>query len=142
MVRIYASGVFDLFHYGHGKALEQIKDTFPNSIIVVGIATDEVATQIKRKPILSLEERMKSVEYNKYVNEVIIDPWSPSMSNEELLKWLIENNFDFFAHEDVNGKYELFKQAGRFFKLEYTKSISTTDIINRINNETIAQSNS
>ena len=54
MKRIYCDGIFDLFHMGHLKHFEKIVNLFDESIVlIVGVISDNVATNYKRKPIVS-----------------------------------------------------------------------------------------
>ena len=137
-MRIYADGVFDLFHYGHGNIFFQIRQKYPNATIIAGVHNDEVTLKYKGSPVMTEEERLKSVSYCKFVDEVITNaPW---VIDEEFLKL---NNIDLVAHDEtpypsiVNGikvddTYGYLKQTNRFVPVKYTDSISTSDLIGRI----------
>lgn len=143
-VRIYADGIFDLFHYGHAKMFEQIKQTFPNCLLLVGVCSDEDTITYKRKPVLTWKERCESVRHCKWVDEIIYDaPWV--ITKDFIDKYSI----DYIAHDNspypllpphpnssnnivVNDVYDEVKKLGIFLATQRTTDISTTDIITRI----------
>ncbi|XP_030482494.2 choline-phosphate cytidylyltransferase 2 isoform X2 [Cannabis sativa] len=135
-VRVYADGIYDLFHFGHARSLEQAKKSFPNTYLLVGCCNDETTHKYKGKTVMTEAERYESLRHCKWVDEVIPDaPW---VINQEFLD---KNKIDYVAHDSLpyadasgaaNDVYEFVKSVGRFKETQRTDGISTSDIIMRI----------
>lgn len=134
-VRVYADGVFDLFHMGHMKQLEQAKKSLPNVEMVVGVPNDKLTHKYKGLTVLSDEQRYESLRHCRWVDEVI--PNAPWEVNQEFLD---EHHIDYVAHDDApyagpNGQddvYKFVKERGQFMVTQRTDGISTSDIITKI----------
>lgn len=134
----FTAGVFDLFHLGHLILFENCKKMC--SHLIVGICDDDYVRNIKHKePIFSLEERVRIVSALKCVDEVVV------VSFEEVDdKMLALEKFKFdvlFSGDDWKGSERYLKTEKQFAKLgvsieylPYTKTVSTTDIKNKIKN--------
>lgn len=139
-IRVYADGIFDLFHYGHAKMLEQAKNYFPNTYLMVGVCNDEDSLKYKKKTILTYKERCESVRHCKWVDEIIYDaPWIITKD------FIDKHRIDFVAHDDglypltdtsndiyITDVYDEVKKLDKFLITQRTNGVSTTDIINRI----------
>jgi FAD synthetase len=73
-MKVLASGVFDLLHYGHIRFLEEAKKLGGrNAKLIVIVATDETVTRIKdRPPVIPEDQRRAVVESLKVVDEAIL----------------------------------------------------------------------
>ncbi|CAK9232355.1 unnamed protein product [Sphagnum troendelagicum] len=135
-VRVYADGIYDLFHFGHARSLEQAKKLFPNTYLLVGVCSDALTNKHKGKTVMNEAERYESLRHCKWVDEVIEDaPW---VINAE---FLIKHCIDYVAHDalpyaDASGTgkdvYEFVKVAGKFKETKRTDGVSTSDLIMRI----------
>ncbi|KTF78303.1 hypothetical protein cypCar_00021852 [Cyprinus carpio] len=116
-VRVYADGIFDLFHSGHARALMQAKNLFPNTQLIVGVCSDALTHKYKGYTVMTEDERYEALIHCRYVDEVI----------------------DFVAHDDIpytsagsEDVYKHIKEAGMFVATQRTEGISTSDLITRI----------
>ncbi|MBK3519497.1 adenylyltransferase/cytidyltransferase family protein [Carboxylicivirga marina] len=116
--RVYTSGCFDLFHYGHLNILKESKALCNH--LVVGVSTDELIEKEKgKRPSIPFEERIRIVKAIKYVDEVI-----PQVDKN---KQKIVDMFDIEAitvGDDWRGKFPKVSCAVEYFP--YTPHVSST----------------
>ncbi|TGZ80405.1 hypothetical protein EX30DRAFT_332276 [Ascodesmis nigricans] len=133
-VRVYADGVFDLFHLGHMRQLEQAKKSFPNTYLLVGIPSDVETHKRKGLTVLTDKERAESLRHCKWVDEVIEEaPWIVTPEFLELHKIdYVAHDDEPYASADCDDIYKPCKEAGKFLVTQRTEGISTTYIITKI----------
>lgn len=148
-VRVYADGVFDLFHLGYGRPiymftneaneyrhmrqLEQAKTAFPNVHLIVGVTGDRETHRRKGLTVLSGKERAETVRHCKWVDEVIEDcPWVVGV------EFINKHKIDYIAHDDLpygadegDDIYKPIKEKGMFLVTQRTEGVSTTGIITK-----------
>lgn len=127
--KIYMDGIFDLFHVGHVEAIKKMKEF--GSYIMIGVVSDEDATDYKRSPIINELHRVEMIKQCKYVDEVIFP--CPMSVTQEFMK---DNHIDVVVHgfkdeSDYNKQRDYFKDIDLVI-IPYSTLDNTTDIINRI----------
>ena len=133
-LRIYSDGCFDLFHHGHSRQFEQVKNMFPNVELIVGVCSDKDIKTHKGKNVMNDVDRCEGIRHCKWVDEVMPHaPWTPTIDFMEL------NKFDFVAHDALpyqipgcDDCYRSIKEAGRFLPTLRSSGISTTDLLVKI----------
>ena len=133
-VRVYADGVFDMYHIGHAKVLEQAKKLFKHTYLIVGVSPDAETIEKKGKIVMNEFERVEILKHCKWVDEVICPcPWIITID------FLKEHNIHYVAHDDLPydsaGSKDIYydvKRLGMFRATQRTDGISTSDIILRI----------
>lgn len=123
----YTTGVFDMFHVGHLRIVQQAKAQCDK--LIVGVSSDELVLSYKnKKPIIPLEDRMEILRSVKYVDQVVVQ------SHRDKILAQTEVGFNvMFVGDDWKGK-TLFQEAERVFKqrgvavvyFPYTQHVSST----------------
>ena len=128
---MYVDMVGDLFHAGHVALLREARSH--GDRLVVGVLSDETAASYKRRPIMTLAERVAVIEACRWVDEVVPD--APFTVTEDFLE---EHAITTVVHGDdlspegaasIDGPAVA---AGRFVAVSRTDGISTTEVIRRV----------
>ena len=135
----YAVGVFDLFHYGHKNLInESIKKC---DKIIIGVHTDKFVESYKRKPIDNENVRKDNV-YNFLKSQKLSIDYEICIIDDNHIKLINEYNINVIFHGS-DWELESYKKQIKYYEygmdlrnikielLDYTKGISTTDIINK-----------
>lgn len=116
--RMYTSGCFDIFHYGHLNILIKSKELC--DYLIVGVSTDELIEKEKgKRPVIPFHERIKVVQSIGIVDEVI-----PQMDKD---KQKIVDTYKIDAisvGDDWRGRYPKVSCAMEYFP--YTENVSST----------------
>ena len=129
--RVYVDMVGDLFHAGHVALLREARGH--GDELVVGVLSDEVAAAYKRRPIMTLAERVAVIEACRWVDEVV--PGAPFEVTQDFLD---EHRITTVVHGDdlsAEGAASIYGPAvasGRYVAVPRTTDLSTTELIRRV----------
>lgn len=133
---VYCDGVYDLCHIGH-KTLFRNALMFGNRLYV-GVVGDKDASDYKRPPIMSHDERCAEVEACKSVTKVIPNCPCFGLTKEFLDSHQIhvvaygEEYLERYPNPDDDPYYSVPRKLGIALPLPRTKGLSTSDLIKRI----------
>lgn len=125
---IITYGTFDMFHIGHLRLLQRLKDMADE--LIVAISTDEFNRGKGKKVMIPYEQRAEIVANIKCVDKVI-----PEESWEQKVDDIKKYSVDIFAiGNDWEGKFDFLKEYCEVIYLERTKDISTTQLKKSLTN--------
>ena len=131
MKRVYVDMVGDLFHYGHMEYLKKARAL--GDYLLVGIHADAAVAQHKRRPVLSMDERVLSASGCRYVDEVIPNaPWvlDHAFIQQHQIDLVVHG--DDYSQDQLNYTHSVAIEMGILRTVPYTRGISTSDLIQRV----------
>ncbi|MDP2775656.1 MAG: adenylyltransferase/cytidyltransferase family protein [Nocardioides sp.] len=131
VTRVYVDMVGDLFHAGHVALLREARQH--GDWLVVGVLSDDTAASYKRRPIMTLAERVTVIESCKYVDEVIADaPFRVTQEflDEHAIAMVVHG--DDLSPEGAEPIYGAAAAAGKLAYVQRTGGLSTTQVIQRV----------
>lgn len=129
MCTVYVDGVFDLFHEGH---INFLKVASSYGKLIVGVHNDRYVETYKRKPVIPEVTRYEVVRSCRFVDQVIegVEDLTDEMIDRYGISIVIHG--DDFLEADIVRHYLPAIRRGIFQTIPYTKGVSSTEIISKI----------
>jgi len=132
VVRLWTDGCFDLMHFGHANALRQARAL--GDYLVVGVHSDKEIELHKGPPVMTEEERYKTLAACKWVDEVVQNaPYVTELAvmDKHTCQYCVHGD-DIVVDASGHDTYGEVKKANRFKTVPRTSGVSTTDIVGRM----------
>jgi phosphoenolpyruvate mutase len=135
MKQVYVGMSTDIIHHGHINVIETARKL---GEVIVGLLTDEAIASYKRCPLLSYEQRKKIIENIKGVKEVIPQETLDYVPNLKKLKPdYVVHGTDWRTGVQKQTRERVIEALrewdGKLIEPEYTRDISSTQLINQMN---------
>lgn len=115
-------GTFDMFHIGHLKLLERLKEL--GDRLIVGVSTDEFNAEKGKKTLIPYAQRAEIVSAIKFVDLVI-----PEHDWDQKVEDIKKHNANIFAMgHDWEGKFDHLREHCNVKYLPRTEGVSTTEL--------------
>lgn len=121
-------GVFDLFHIGHVRVLQEAKKHCDH--LTVCVINDAVAQEYKRKPVINEEQRVEIAKAIRMADEVSLIDFRSPVDFQEIDYY--------FVSERLIGKDHFYVPPHRLndvVYLPYSEEINTSQVIKRCQNQ-------
>ena len=120
--RAITYGTFDMFHIGHLRLLNRIKEMCDE--LIVAVSTDEFNKLKKKKTLIPFEQRAQIVANIKCVDKVIAEE-----SWEQKIDDIKRYDIDLLVMgNDWEGKFDELREYCEVVYLPRTEGISTTEL--------------
>lgn len=122
MKTVITYGTFDLFHIGHLRLLERLKEK--GDRLIVAVSTDEFNQKKNKRSFLPYEQRAQIVSAIRCVDQVI-----PEESWEQKVLDIKKYGIDVFGiGDDWKGKFDFLMEHCEVVYLPRTMGISSTSL--------------
>jgi glycerol-3-phosphate cytidylyltransferase len=120
--KVITYGTFDMFHVGHLRLLQRIKEM--GDELIVAVSTDEFNNLKGKKVLIPYKQRAEIVANIKCVDKVI-----PENNWEQKIDDIKKYEIDVFVMgDDWKGKFDFLKEYCDVVYLPRTENISTTKL--------------
>lgn len=127
---VFTDGTFDLMHHNHIEFLIEARTL--GNYLLVGVVSDALCQTYKRIPVLSEQERLKTVQLLPFVDEAFVFPGPFSAT---VMSDLIEtHNISavVYAGKQDDDYYGEAERRGIMHRWPYRDGLNSSEIIRRI----------
>ena len=133
---VFTNGCFDLLHIGHVRSLEQARRLGDQLIVAVNLDASIRRAKGPDRPILPAKERMELVAALGCVDWVVgFRTDTPIRLIQTLRPDVLAKGGD-WALDEIVGRREVESRGGRVVRLDVTRGVRTSNLIERIRRRT------